>query len=106
MAPSNQDAEEREFNGVRAIPFEQIQGCPTWQQCLKLKQHASNIGVGSEVDYCWTLYGAGHKYDLLADILGSEEYEDITSIDRNDWEFSLTKPAIYDTTIMNATNNF
>ena len=82
MSHSNQDAEEREFNRVRAIPFERINGCPTWQKYLKLKQHASKIAVGSEVDYDWTLCGAGHKYGLLADILGGEEYEDITGIDR------------------------
>ena len=28
------------------------------------------IAVGAEVDYDWTLCGAGHKYGLLADILG------------------------------------
>ena len=81
MSHSNQDVEEREFNCVRAIPFERINGCPTWQKYLKLKQHASKIAVGSEVDYDWTLCGAGHKYGLLADILGGEEYEDITGID-------------------------
>ena len=106
MSHSNQDAEEQEFNQGRAIPFERINGCPTWQKYLKLKQHASKIAVGSEVDYHWTLSGAGHKYGLLGDILGGEEYEDITGIDRNDCDPSLTKPAIYDATIMNANNDF
>ena len=69
MSHSNQDAEEREFNQVKAIPFERINGCPTWQKYLKLKQHVSKIGVGSEVDYHWTLCEAGHKYGLLVDIL-------------------------------------
>ena len=106
MSHSNQDAEEREFNRVRAIPFERINGCPTWQKYLKLKQHASKIAVGCEVDYDWTLCAAGHKYGLLADVLGGEEYEDITGIDRNDYDASLTKPAIYDATITNNTNTF
>jgi len=85
MSHSNQDAEEREFNRVRAIPFERINGCPTWQKYLKLKQQASKIAVGSEVDYDWTLCAAGHKYGLLADIIGGEEYEDITGIAQNDY---------------------
>ena len=58
------------------------------------------------MDYDWTLCGAGHKYGLLADILGGEEYEDITGIDRNDYDPSLTKLAIYDATITNNTNTF
>jgi len=106
MAPSNQDAEEREFNRVRFIPFKRNNGCPTWQKYLKLKQHVSKIAVGSEVDYHWTLSGAGHKYDLLGGILGGGEYEDITGINKNDYDASLTKPAIYDATITNATNHF
>ena len=106
MSHNNQDAEKREFKRVRAIPFERINGCPTWQKYLKLKQQASKIAVGSEVDYNWTLCGAGHKYGLLAYILGGEEYEDITGIDRNDYDPSLTKPAIYDATITNNTNTF
>ena len=48
----------------------------------------------------------GHKYGLLADILGGEEYEDITRIDRNDYDPSLTKPAIHDAIITNNTNTF
>ena len=107
MAPSNQDAEERKFNRVKAIPFERINGCSTWQKYLKLKQRASKIAVGSEVDCHLTLCGAGPNYGLLVeDILGGEEYEDITGIDRNDYDPSLTKPAIYDATITNNTNTF
>jgi len=106
MSHSNQDAEEREFNRVRAIPFERINGCPTWQKYLKLKQQASKIAVGSEVDYDWTLCAAGHKYGLLADIIGGDEYEDITGIDRNEYDASLTKPAIYDASITSNTNTF
>jgi len=86
MAPSNQYAEEQELNRVRVIPFQRINGCPTWQKYLKLKQHASKFAVGSKVDYHWTLCGAGHKYGLLADILGGEEYEDITGINRNNYD--------------------
>ena len=80
MSHSNQDAEEQEFNRVRAMPFDRINGCPTWQKYLKLKQHASKIAVGAEVDYDWTLCGAGHKYGLLADMLGGEEYEELIII--------------------------
>ena len=106
MSQYNQDAEEREFNRVRAIPFERINGCPTWQNYLKLKQQASKIAVGSEVDYDWTLSATGHKYGLLADIIGGSEYEEITGIDQNDYDPSLTKPAIYDATITSNTNTF
>jgi len=42
----------------------------------------------------------------MADILGGEEYENVTSIDRNDYDPSLAKPAVYDATITVATNNF
>ena len=106
MSQYNQDAEESEFNRVRAIPFERINGCPTWQNYLKLKQQASKTAVGSEVDYDWTLSATGHKYGLLADILGGSEYEEITGIDRHDYDASLTKPAIYDATITSNTNTF
>ena len=102
MSHSNQDAEEREFNRVRAIPFERINGCPTWQKYLKLKQHASKIAVGAEVDYDWTLCGAGHKYGLLADILGGEEYEDITEVDRNDYH-PIPSPSQQSTTLPSRT---
>ena len=98
MKGNNQDVEEREFNRVRAIPFERINGCQTWQKYLKLKQHASKIAVGSEVDYHWTLCGAGHKYGLLADILGGEEYGDITGIDRNEITI-LPSPSQQSTTL-------
>ena len=58
------------------------------------------------MDYHWTLCEAGHIYGLLGYILGGEKYEDITGINRNDYNPSLTKPAIYDATITNATNDF
>ena len=106
MSQYNQDTEEREFNRVRAIPFERINGCPTWQNYLKLKQQASKIAVGSEVDYEWTLSATGYKYGLLADILGGAEYEEITGISQHDYDASLTKPAIYDATITSNTNTF
>ena len=92
MSHSNQDAEEREFKRVRAIPFERINGCPTWQKYLKLKQEASKIAVGSEVDYDWTLCGAGHKYGLLADILGGEEYEGMSTTPPSPSQRSTTHP--------------
>jgi len=42
----------------------------------------------------------------LADIIDIEEYEDLTGVDRNDYNPSLAKPDIYDATISAATNTF
>ena len=105
MAPSsnNQDAEDREFERVRSKPFERISGQPTWQQYKKLKQQAARIAVATEVEYDWAISDDGHKYGLLADILGGEEYEETTGISAALYDPSLAKPDAYDEEITSRT---
>jgi len=73
---------------------------------LKLKEQASRAAVWSEVDFWWVVCSLGHKYGLLADIIGGEKYKDLSGVDRNDYNPSIAKPDIYDATISAATNTF
>jgi len=73
---------------------------------LKLNNQAPRTAVGPEVDFDWAVCLLGHKYGLLADIIGGEEYEDLTGVDRNNYDPSLAKPDICDATISAATNTF
>jgi len=106
MKRTHKDAEEAEYTRTRDSPFNQCSGRPDWKCYLKIKRHATKVACRLEVDYDWVTTNLGHKFGLMVDILGEEEYENVTSIDCNDYDPSLAKPAVCDVTITAATNYF
>ena len=58
------------------------------------------VSLGSDVGYDWATGATGTTYyGLMGDVLGAVEYEDITNIPQADYDDSMTKPAMYDTSI-------
>ena len=95
--------EESAFDKIRSTPFTRINGRPSRSdyELLKRKccERASEI---EDVVFDWCMdQGTGEEYGLLADILGRDEYNDLTNIDiGNNPE---QQPASYDPNIDDAT---
>ena len=100
MLSTAKQAETNAFESVRATPFTRVLGRPTRRNCEILKEEA--CAPASEVDditYAWSK-NATDNYGLLADILGVEEYDDLTNISTYaiPQEPASCDPAITDTT--------
>ena len=100
MPSSAKQAETTAFDAVRATPFTKIHGRPTRANYDLLKSEAG--ALASEVEdmtYTWSK-NATDNYGLLADIIGADEYDDLTNIDTY---VVPNEPPAYDPTITNAT---
>ena len=100
MPSTAKQAETTAHEAVRATPFTRVQGHPKRKDYETLKDEASALASEVEdITYPWSK-DAAEEYGLLADILGFDEYNKLTSIDT----YTIpTEPASYDPAITNAT---
>jgi hypothetical protein len=86
------------LESIRAIPFTRVHGRTTHRNYKTLKEEASALASKVEdITYAWSKNV--DNYGLLADILGTYEYNELTGI--NSYTIPC-KPASYDPTITNA----
>ncbi len=100
MPSTAKQAETTAHEAVHATPFTRVHGRPKRKDYETLKDEA--LALASEVDditYVWSR-DAAEDYDLLADILGFDEYDELTGIDT----YAIpAEPALYDPAVTNAT---
>jgi len=100
MPSTAKQAETTAHEVVRTTPFTRVHGRPKCKDYKTLKDEASALASEVEdITYEWSK-DAAEEYGLLADILGFDEYNKLTSID------TYTIPmesALYDPAITNAT---
>jgi hypothetical protein len=96
-------AETTTFNEVCTTPFTRVHGRPTRKDYTILKEDASTLASKIEdITYTWTK-DAMTNYSLLLDILGFNNYYELTSIDT----YAVpNKPVFYNPTITNATPTY
>jgi hypothetical protein len=100
MPSSAKQVKTTAFDAVRATPFTRVHGRPTRKDYEILKEDASALASEVEdITYPWTK-DAMTNYGLLTDILGFDNYYELTGIDT----YAIpNEPASYDPTITNAT---
>ena len=100
MPSTSKQAETNAFESIRATPFTRVNGRPTRRDYEVLKEEA--CAPASEVDditYAWSK-NVTDNYGLLADILGVNEYDNLTGIST----YTIPhEPASYDPNITDAT---
>ena len=64
------------------------------------------VALGSDVEYEWTTGPTGTTYGLMGDVLGAVEYEDIINIPQTEYDDTMSKPLMYDTSIIAATSDY
>jgi len=100
MPSTTKQAKTTAWEAVRATPFIRIHGRPTRRDYEMLKEEAATLASQVEdITYTWSR-DMNDNYGLLAEILGADEYYDLTGIDTS---APPGKPASYDPTITNAT---
>ena len=100
MPSTAKQAETTAHEAVRATPFTRVHGRPTRKDYETLKDEASALASEVEdITYAWSRDNA-EEYGLLADILGADEYDELTGIGTY---ASPAEPASYDPAITNAT---
>jgi hypothetical protein len=100
MPSTAKQAKTTALESVRAIPFTRVHGRPTRRNYETLKEEASTLASEVEdITYAWSK-NATDNYGLLADILGTDEYDELIGINSRPIP---CKPASYDPTITNAT---
>jgi hypothetical protein len=100
MPSTAKQARTTALESVRTSPFTKVHGRPTRHNYKTLKEEASALASKVEdITYAWSK-NATDDYGLLANILGADEYEELTNI--NSYAIPL-EPASYDPTITNAT---
>ena len=100
MPSTAKETETTAYESVRANPFTQVHGWPTQTNNNTLKTGA--CALASEVEditYTWSK-SVTDDYGLLGNILGIDEYDNLTGIDTY---MIPAEPASYDPTINNAT---
>jgi hypothetical protein len=66
---------------VHVIPFTRVHGRPTRRNYETLKEEASDLASKVEgITYAWSK-NATDNYGLLPNILGTDEYDELTGID-------------------------
>jgi hypothetical protein len=99
MPSTTKQAKTTALESVHAIPFTRVHGRPTRHNYETLKEEAPTLG--SKVEdrtYAWSK-NATDDYGLLTNILGADEYNELTGID----SYAIPcKPVSYDPTITNA----
>jgi hypothetical protein len=100
MPSAAKQAETTALESVRAIPFTRVHGRPTRRNYETFKEEASAlVSKVEDITYAWSK-NATDNFGLLANILGADEYNELTGI--NSYAIPC-KPASYDPTITNAT---
>ena len=100
MPSTAKQAETTAWEAVRATPFTRIHGRPTRRDYETLKEEAATLASQVEdITYAWSR-DMHDNYGLLADIIGTDEYYDLTGIDTY---APPGEPASYDPAITNAT---
>jgi hypothetical protein len=99
MPSTAKQAETTALESVSAILFTRVYGRPTCRNYKTLKEEASTLASEVEdITYAWSK-NATDSYGLLADILGANEYDELTRID----SYAIPcEPASYDPTITDA----
>jgi len=95
--------EESAFDKIRSTPFTRINGRPSRSDYELLKRECCDKASEIEdVDLEWcTDPTTGEEYGLLADILGHDEYNDLTNINIGD--VPEQQPPTYDPNINDTT---
>jgi hypothetical protein len=100
MPSTAKQAETTAHEAVRATPFTRVHGRPKRKDYETLKDEASALASEVEdITYAWSR-DATEEYGLLADIIGEDEYEELTGIDTY---VSPAEPASYDPAVTAAT---
>ncbi len=98
MPSTAKQAETTAFEAVRATPFTRVDGRPTRKDYKLLKEEASALASEVEdITYAWSK-NATDDFGLLADIIGTDEYDKLTSIATY---IIPTEPPSYNLTITN-----
>jgi hypothetical protein len=100
MPSTAKQAETTAFESVRATPFTRVHGRPIQCNYKILKEEACALASKVEdITYPWSK-NATNNYRLLANILGVNEYNNLTNIAT----YTIPhEPASYDPNITNAT---
>jgi hypothetical protein len=100
MPSTAKQAKLTAFESVRATPFTRVHWRPTRRNYKILKEEAFALASKVEdITYPWSK-NATDNYGLLANILGVDEYNDLTNIAT----YAIPhEPASYDPNITNAT---
>ncbi len=100
MPSTAKQAKTTALESVHAIPFTRVHGRPTRRNYKALKEEASALASKVEdITYVWSK-NATDNYRLLTDILGTDEYDELTGI--NSYAIPC-EPASYNPTITNTT---
>ncbi len=92
-------AETTAYDNVRSNPFTRVHGRPTRSNYKILKSEAGALAKVEDITYAWSKNNT-ENYGLLGNILGEDEYDELTGIGT----YTIpTKPVSYDPTITNAT---
>jgi hypothetical protein len=99
MPYTAKQAETTAFEAVQATPFTRVHGRPTCKGYKLLKEEASALASKVEdITYAWSK-NATDNFGLLANIIGTDEYDKLTSIATY---VIPTEPPSYNPTITNA----
>jgi hypothetical protein len=100
MPSTAKQAKTTAFESVRATPFTRVHGRPTHCDKDILKEEACALASEvKDITYLWSK-NATNNYGLLANILGIDEYDNLTNIAT----YAIPhEPASYDPNITNAT---
>jgi len=100
MPSTAKHAETTAFESVQAKPFARVHGRPTRRDYEILKEEAcAPASKVEDITYVWSK-NLTDKYGLLADIMGVDEYDDLTCIGTY---IIPNEPEFYDPIITNAT---
>jgi hypothetical protein len=99
MPSTAKQAETTAFEAVQATPFTRVHGRPTRKDYELLKEEASALASEvKDITYVWSK-NATDGFGLLANIIGTDEYDELTSIATY---VIPTEPPSYNPTITNA----
>jgi hypothetical protein len=100
MPSTAKQAKATAWESVCANPFTRVHGRPTCHNYENLKEEIATLASEvADITYTWSR-NATDNYGLLANILGTDEYDKLTNI--NSYAIPL-EPASYNPTITNAT---
>ena len=106
MSKSVASVAAEEYARVRESPFPRVHGRPAWTDYHELKKTCRGSGTGIGRRIHWATGPTGTPYGLMGEVLGAVEYEDITSIAQAEYDGTMSKPSMYDTSITAATSDY
>jgi hypothetical protein len=100
MPSTAKQAKTNAFESIRATPFTRIHGRPTrWDNKILKEEACAPASEVENITYAWSK-NATDNYGLLTDILGVNEYDNLTNISR----YAIPQePASYNPTITDTT---